>query len=148
MIELLMAVFLFSVVLLGVYAVLYTGQVIYNRDTALLEMEAQCRNAVDRVVREVREASSQTITANYNNTTNDKILFTIPSAVGIQYYLSGTDLVMEYPAGTTKKFASHINLLKFSLVGSLLSIHITASQTVYNQVISFSIIEKVRLRNE
>ena len=111
-------------------------------------MEQQTRNAIDRIVRQVRQASSQTITANYNSTTNDKIVFTIPTATGIQYYLNGTNLVREYPAGTTYNIASNISLLKFTLTGSLLQIQVNANKTMYSQTISFLLTEKVRLRNE
>ncbi|MEI6437771.1 MAG: prepilin-type N-terminal cleavage/methylation domain-containing protein [Candidatus Omnitrophota bacterium] len=148
LLEILFTVAIFSVVILGVYGVLLTGDIVFNKDMTLLEMESQSRNAIDRIVREVRQASSQVITANYNGTTNDKILFTTPSYAGVQYYLSGTALVREYPAGTVVKLASNINLLKFTLVGSLLTIQTQASQTLYNSAVTFPLIEKVRLRNE
>lgn len=146
--EMLVSVLLLSIILAGVYGVMITGNNIFNRDIAILDMEQQTRNAIDRIIREVRQASSQTITTNYNSTTNDKIVFTIPTAVGIQYYLTGSDLMREYPNGTTKKVASNINLLKFTLTGSLLQIQVRASQTVSSSTTSFPLIEKVRLRNE
>ena len=62
MIEVLVSVFLFAAILMGIYGVLLTGDIIYNKDTLLLNMEAQSRQAVDRIAREVRQASSQTIT--------------------------------------------------------------------------------------
>lgn len=148
LLELLFAVALFSVIMLGVYGVLLTGDLVFTKDMALLDMESQCRNAVDRIVREVRQASSQVITADYNGTTNDKIMFTTPLATGVRYYLSGTTLVREYPAGHVAALASHVDLLKFTLTGSLLTVQARASQTFYNAAITFPLIQKVRLRNE
>ncbi|MBF0330352.1 MAG: prepilin-type N-terminal cleavage/methylation domain-containing protein [Candidatus Omnitrophica bacterium] len=148
MVEIVISIALFTVVMAGIYGALTTSQIIYNKNSAFMEMEAQCRNAVDRIVREVRQASSQTITTNFNSTTNDKIMFTIPSAIGIQYYLSGTNLVRRAPDGTTKTIASNVDRLKFSLTGSLLTINVRASQTVYQQAITYPLIAKVRLRNE
>ena len=149
LLELIVVLLLLSVILIGVYGILTTGNNIYIRDITLLDMEQQTRNAVDRIVREVRQASSQIITTNFNNTTNDKIVFTIPTATGIQYYLSGTNLVREYPSGTTRNVASNISLLKFTLTGSLLQIQVRADKTIYStNTISFPLVEKVRLRNE
>ena len=148
LVETLISVILLSVILLGVYGVLHTGNIVVNKDLTLLDTQQQTRNAIDRIVREVRQASSQTITVNYNSTTNDKIMFTIPTASNIQYYLSGTTLVREYPSGTTKNIASNISLLKFTLTGSLLKIQVRADKTMYANTISFPLIEKVRLRNE
>ena len=149
LVELIVVLLLLSVILIGVYGTLITGNNIYIRDITLLDMEQQTRNAVDRIVREVRQASSQVITTNFNNTTNDKIVFTIPTATGIQYYLSGTNLVREYPAGTIRNVASNISLLKFTLTSSLLQIQVRADKVIYStNTISFPLVEKVRLRNE
>lgn len=151
LVEALISVLLLSVVLLGVYGVLLTGNTVFTKDSTLLDMEQQTRNAIDRIVREVRGASSQNITTNYNGTTNDYIQFftpTAPTPNGLQYYLSGTNLVRVNNAGTAQNVASNIGLLKFSLTGSLLTIQATASKTIYSIAISFPLIEKVRLRNE
>ena len=151
LVETVITVALLSVILLGAYGVLHTGNVVVNKDLTLLDMQQQTRNAIDRIVREVRQASSQTITTNYNSTTNDKIAFKIPQiAIGTQvkYYLSGTNLVREDAAGATQNIASNINLLKFTLAGSLLQIQVRADKTMFANTISFPLIEKVRLRNE
>ena len=154
-IETFVSIILLSVVLIGAYGVLITGNNIFITDIALLDMQQQTRNAIDRIVREARPASSQTITINYNSTTNDYLQIISPTtpaagspARGVQYYLSGTNLIREYPTGTIKKVASNISLLKFTLTGSLLQIQVRAGKTIYTKVISFPLIEQVRLRNE
>jgi hypothetical protein len=150
-VEAVISILLLSVVLLGVHGVLQTGNAVFMKDMTLLDMEQQTRNALDRIVREVRQASSQTIDANYNSTTNDRISFkipTIPTGSLIRYYLNGTYLVREYPAGTTKNVASNINYLKFSTTGALLLIDVRADKTIYSNTVSFPLTTRVRLRNE
>jgi hypothetical protein len=62
--------------------------------------------------------------------------------------LSGTDLVREYPSGTTVKVANSIGRLKFTVSGSLLQVDIRADVSTFGQNVSFPLVEKVRLRNE
>lgn len=148
LVEVMISLGILSFVLLAGYGVLQAGNTIFVKDEALLVMQQQTRDAMNRIVKEVRQASSQTITSNYNGTTNDKIVFTIPTATGIQYYLNGTNLVRQYPSGTTNNIASNISVLKFTLTASLLQIQITANQVIYSVTTSFSLTDKVRLRNE
>ena len=149
LIEVLVSVAILSVVMLGAYGVLITGQKIYFLDSTLLEMEQQTRNMIDRLVRESRAASSQVIVTNYNSTTNDKITVYSPTTpLGVQYYLSGTNLLRVY-SGVTTNIASNVSLLKFTLSGSLLTINARADKTIYTtKTISFPLTVQVRLRNE
>ncbi len=146
LVEVMVSAGLFSVILLVAYGVLQAGNTIYTRDSVYLDMQQQARNGMDRIIREAREAQIQTITV--VNTNSDRISITTPNEVGIQYYLSGTNLIREYPSGTTKIVASNIPYLKFTLSGVLLQISIRADKTYGSQTISFSLVEKVRLRNE
>ena len=146
LVEALISVLILSFILLGVYGVLHTGNTIITNDNALLEMQQQARNAMDRIVREVRESSTQTITV--IDADSDNISFTTPNETGIQYYRSGTNLVREYPPGTAKNVASNIAYLKFTLVGALLKISLRADKRIYTKTVSFPLTENVRLRNE
>ncbi len=146
LVESMVCIAVLSFVLLCVYGTLVTGNAIFAKDTTLLDMQQQARNGMDRIVREVRQSSSQTITN--SSSTSYKIVFSIPTAAGIQYYLSGTNLIREYPAGTTRTVASNISLLKFTLNGTLLQIQVQASKTIYNSTVMFPLTQQVRLRNE
>ncbi|MBI3602399.1 MAG: prepilin-type N-terminal cleavage/methylation domain-containing protein [Candidatus Omnitrophica bacterium] len=146
LVETMLCVLILSFVLLGVYGTLATGNALYTKDSTLLDMQQQTRNAMDRIVREVRQASSQTVTS--ISASSYKIVFSIPTATGVQYYLSGTNLIRQAPSGSTTTVASNIALLKFTLNGTLLQIQIQASKTIYNNTISFPLTEQVRLRNE
>lgn len=148
LIELMVVVLLFSLMLMGVYGVLLTGDIVYKRSATLLDMESQCRNAVDRLVREARQISSQTITVDYFGTSNDSIIFTIPNASGVRYFVYNNRLYRRAPNGTFKVLASNISSFKLSTFGALMTVRITASQTLYNQPVTYSLNTKVRLRNE
>ncbi len=146
LVEALISVLIMSVMLLGVYGVLQTGNTLITNDNAAVETGQQVRNAMDRIMREVRESSAATIST--LSATNKKITFTTPNETNIQYYLSGTNLVREYPSGTVKTIASSIGSLGFSLTGSLLKIDIRGDKTYFGKTISLYLTEKVRLRNE
>jgi type II secretory pathway pseudopilin PulG len=146
LVEALISMALLSFILLGVYGVLATGNTIIINDNAILEVQQQARNGMDRIVREVRESSSQTIAVLAVD--SDRITFTTPNEVGIQYYRSGTNLVREYPSGTARNVANGLARLKFTLSGTLLTINIRADKTLYGRTVSFPLVENVRLRNE
>lgn len=148
LVEMMMVVGILAFLLVGIYGVLQTGNTIYTKDSNLLMMQQQTRNGLDRMVRDLRQASSQTITT--VNSTADQIVFNTPTSTGAQYYLSGTNLMRKASStAAASTIASNISLLKFTLSGTLLKIQTQASKTIYtNQVISFPLTEKVRLRNE
>ena len=146
LVEVMVSLALLSFILLVVYGVLSTGSNIYTRDTLYLDAQQQARNGMDRMMREIRESSTQTITVIDAN--SDRISVTTPNETGLLYYRSGTNLIREYPAGTTKIIASNIAYLKFTLSGTLLQISIRADRTYGSSTVSFPLVEKVRLRNE
>ena len=142
LVEALISVLILAFILLGVYGVLATGNTIITNDNALLEMQQQARNAMDRMVRETRGASTQTISGG-----GSQITFTTPAAVGIVYSLSGTTLQRTY-AGSTVNVANSIAYLNFALSGMLLTISVRADKALFGKTVSFSLVENVRLRNE
>jgi prepilin-type N-terminal cleavage/methylation domain-containing protein len=144
-IEILIVVFIFSLIAGGVFQIFTVGNTVYSTELALLDLQGHTRNGMDRMVREIRASSSVTVTV--VNANSDRITFTTPAATGIQYYLSGTRLIREYPSGTTRIIASNMARMKFTLTGSVLKIDVRADQTVSGRSFSFPLIEKVRLRN-
>ena len=146
LIELMVALLIFSFMMLGFYTLINFANTRCFLDTTQVDMQQQARNGMDRIMREVREASAVTITVIDAN--SDKITFTTPNEVGIQYYRSGTNLFREYPANTTKIVASNIAYLKFTQTVDLLQIQIRADKALYGRTLSALLTEKVRLRNE
>ena len=139
LVESLISMGILSFLLLVLYGVLHTGNMIYTNDTTLLEVQQHARNGMDRIVRDVREASSHTITG------GSQISVVTPGGT-IVFSLSGTSLVRN--AGTARNVATNISALSFSATGTLLTIGITASKTMLGKTATFSLVERVRLRNE
>ena len=145
LVEVLVTVLIFSFVSSVMYSVLNVGSFIYSRLSVSLDLQ-EAKNGMDRIVREVRASSSATVTTIDAN--SDKINFTTPASNGIQYYRSGTQLIREYPSGTTHIIANNIAFLKFTITAPLLVIQMRADETLSGKTYSFSLAEKVRLRNE
>lgn len=145
LVEVLVTVLIFSFVSAMMYSVLNVGYSLYSRLSVSMDLQ-QAKNGMDRIVREVRASSAATVTTIDAN--SDKITFTTPLSNGIQYYRSGTQLIREYPSGTTKVVADNIAFLKFTLTAPLLAISMRADKTFSGTTYSFSLGEKVRLRNE
>ena len=146
LIELLVALLIFSSMMLGFYALMNFVNTRSFLDSVRVDMQQQARNGMERIMREVRESSTIAITVVDAN--SDELSFTTPNEVGIQYYRDGINLVREYPPDTTKIIASNILYLKFTQAGNLLQIQIRADKSLKSQTISVLLTEKVRLRNE
>ena len=142
--EFLVTALLFSFIVAGFYTVLGVGNTTYATDTNYLDLQQQGRNILDRISREVREASSVTVTV--LSSSSDRLTFSTPNKSGIQYYRSGNNLIREYPSGTTKTIATDITYLKFTSSSKLLTISLKAERTVF-RLLSFPLVQTVRLRN-
>lgn len=145
-VEFLITVVLFSMISAGVAQIFTLGNSVYSVEMTLADLQSHARNAMDRMVREIRASSSVTVTV--INSDSDRITFTTPAATDIKYYRSNNLLVREYPAGTTKNIASNVARLKFTLTGSILKIDLRADQTTLGRPLTYSLSQKVRLRNE
>ena len=139
LVESLVSMGILSFLLLVLYGVLHTGNMIYTNDTTLLEVQQHARNGMDRIVREVREASAHTITG------GNQISVVTPGGT-VVFSLSGTNLVRN--AGTARNIATNISALSFSASGTLLTIQLTATKSMLGKTATFSLAEEVRLRNE
>jgi len=146
LIEVLISALIFSFIIAGIYGIMNIANVSFPIDLGLLDLQQQARQGMAWITKETRESSW----ANPGNigTCAGNISFNTPNETGIQYYLNGNQVVREYPAGTTKVVAQNITCLKFSQSGKVLDIQITASKVVLLKPLSFSLREKVRLRNE
>jgi type II secretory pathway component PulJ len=145
LVEALLSMSILAFVMMCAYGVLKTGNTLMTNDNALVDMQQQARNAMDRISREVRQSSSRTVTV--INANSDRITFTTPTAVNIMYYLTGTTLVREYPANTRTNVASNIARLKFTVSGSTLLIDVRADKTLFAKTVSFPLVQKIRVRN-
>lgn len=148
--ELMVTVAILSVVALGIYNTLGVGSRSFYMEANHLELQQQARNALIRLVYELRQASSASIAVTVVSATSDRIVFNTQSALGVKYYLSGTRLVREFPAGTIKTVADNIGYLKFTPTPATnpttLKIDTHADKTFF-RTISFPLTETIKLRN-
>ena len=146
LVEIMISTVILGALGVGFYGVWQTGRSSYFTDNNLLGLQQQARNGLDRMARELRQASASSVVVTIINSTNYRVTFNTPIASGVQYYLNGTQLVRQYPGGTVKTIASDINYLKFTLNSTTLSIEINAGKTYFKST-SFSLIERIQLRN-
>ena len=78
--ELLVAMVIFTLVTGAIYTITIMSYSSRSRELTLIDL-MRARNALDRIVREVRASSSATVTT--VSVSSDKIVFTIPTADGI-----------------------------------------------------------------
>ncbi len=140
--EVLVTAVILSVMTFTIFAVMNVVNVNYAVDLGLLNLQQQARQAMEWMVKETRQASL------VNITNGNAVSINIPSATGIQYYLSNNSLVRQDPNGTTRRIANNISVLTFSQVGKMLTINVTADNTVLLKPLTFSLTQVVRLRNE
>jgi prepilin-type N-terminal cleavage/methylation domain-containing protein len=153
LIELLVGVLIFAFLMSAIFAILNIGDITYNSDVCLLNLQQQARLAMDGMVRELRQSSSSDISI----VSDSEIIFNIsPETYGsgwigpIRYYLDAPDsqIIREYPAGTEKIVANNVDNLVFSLNGRKLDIQLSCAEVVRQRNFSFSLRGEVKFRNE
>ena len=147
-IEVLVSLLILSLILAGLFMVLAAGDISFSVDAGMLQIEQQARQGMDQMVRELRHAQDPVITA--INQDSDRLTFNTESEAGISYYrdINTNQLVRELPAGTAKILANNIAYFKCSFTSPVLEISLRADNTVRQKALTFSLGEKVRLRNE
>lgn len=146
LVEILVSVAIALFVVLGVYAVLNVGNTSWFTDMGMLDLQQEARLAMDGMIREVRQSSSGDVSITNGG---EKVEFYIPDvSSGISYFIQNNELVREHPAGTEKVLAGDLTSLNFSLASDTVTILLTVGKTAQNRNLSFSLAQKVRLRNE
>lgn len=158
LIEILISVFILSVVFSGVYMFLNMGEITYSADMGLLELHQQTRQAMYWMVGELRQTTGiPDISSN-----GERITFNTFTASGIQYYRDATQnqIIREYPTGTPRILCNYITSLSFCCWhdttsscdtscsdSNLVKIQLNADKTIKGGGLSSSLKEQVRLRN-
>ncbi|MDP2941111.1 MAG: hypothetical protein Q8N85_02495 [Candidatus Omnitrophota bacterium] len=155
LVELLIVTLLLGMITAGVVTVLNVGNAAYYADLGMLGLQQQVRQCLNWLEREVRASSSLAITTEDAN--SDRVVFTTPNKFAVQYYRDRIDsngdgitnqVIREYPFGTRRVIANDISRLKFSQSGGILQIQIQGDTMALGKAESFTLTEKVRLRNE
>lgn len=142
LLEVLIAAFIFSFIVAGIYGVMNVVNASYSTELGMLDLQQQARQSMQWIVREIREASSVIITPGTNS---DAISFNTPNETGIQYSVVNNQVIRNYNG--TRIIAFDISSLRFSPTGNLLEIQVNAVTTVLHKPLTFSLTEKVRYRN-
>lgn len=160
LVEILVTFAILSFIMGGIFAVFNVADMSWNQDTGTLWLQQQARQAMDGMIREIRQAKKEagrpvTITAG-----NETLAFYIPGISNpVSYYLENNQIVREHPAGTKKILANDIGNLSFCCWHNgvcdavcsnfnIIEIKLTATKTVRQRPLSFNLTEEVRLRNE
>jgi prepilin-type N-terminal cleavage/methylation domain-containing protein len=155
LIEVLVSLAIFSGLFLALALILTTGKQIYSSVTNSILLRQNARNAMDRIVREVRESNASIVTSTTTDPPISTISFGGPryktpagALCQIRYSLANGQILREYPPGTIKPVANSVTQLYFEKAGSQLKVQITVAKTVDHRLIEFTLVEKVRMRNE
>jgi prepilin-type N-terminal cleavage/methylation domain-containing protein len=166
--EILVSALILGFLFAAIYGVLNVGNIIYKDDITLVELQQQARQAMDGMIREIRQAKREagrliTITLD-----GSKIEFYIPSFSNpISYYRDVNDVnddgiidqvIREYPPQIYKILANDITALSFSITGDVVGIQLAAKLSARGRELCFpvpycndtskTLKEKVKLRNE
>lgn len=172
LIEILLSIIILSILIAGIFAVLRIGDMSWQSDMGLLDLQQGVRQAIDGMTRETRQGRPTDITITPHGVTpGDTIQFLIPDSVNtIQYSLQNEQIVRQH-AGTNTVLANNINSLSFCLwdgvdccdttlencsSAHILEIQLRAEKTVLERTLCFPypcnpprfLTEQVRLRNE
>lgn len=163
LLETLIAIGIFSFVVMGIFGVLGAGGTHYATNLASINLQRQARQGMSWLCKDVRPASWLSITISAADANgNNRIKFNTPDATGVEYYV-------ESPAVSGETFwqlkridsvnitprvkAKDISVLKFTqeASGNILKIEMTASKTFSSfgksRTLTFSLTEKVKVRN-
>ena len=146
LVEILVAIAVLSLLAVSVLTVLNISDMVWNADMGLVDLQQQTRQAMARMIREIRQADSVTVGSS-------TVTFSIPWAASgnITYSLVNGQIIRTYNS-LTNVLANDINSLIFSLpVSDVVEIQLRAQKPVRGRTIVFpvtgNLIEKVRLRN-
>ena len=167
LVEILIATFLFVLVLMGIFSVLIVADMSWHSDMGLLDLQQQARFAMDGMVREIRQADpAQSVIIGSGGTSLEFYIANITDSTAspINYALSNSQILREHPTGATKVLANDVSTLSFCWAHNATScdttrsnsnsiqVQVRANKTVRQRVLTFPslapLVEEVKLRNE
>ena len=146
--EVILAATILAFIVVTIVSVLIASDKLWNSEKILVSLQQQTRLALDGMSREIRQSNYSDITVTQSGA---KIEFYVSgNSNPISYYLSSNQIIREHPAGTTKILANNITSISFSTPtenNPVVSITVQADKTQKNRAHSFSLTEKIKLRN-
>lgn len=146
LVEILVCIVILGIIIAAIFMVSNAANMSWDAFSAMLDLQQQARQAMEGMIREVRQSRPLDITI---TNLGGRINFFVPtSPQSVSYYLQSNQIIREHPLGTLKVLANDINSLSFSLAAFILEIQLEARRIVRQRTLSFLLREKVRLRNE
>lgn len=166
LIEIIVVIFLFSIISAAIFSVLATGRNSLTSGESQIGVQQACRNGLDAMVKELRQAGVSTITGVPANSANySSIMFQIPAAIAetgitwsgnIQYTLGGLNgsQLIRTQSGSQRVLANNISALSFNRASAnpnVVNISITAQKNTFPgftaRQTNITLVSNVRLRN-
>lgn len=158
LVEILVVVAILGIIVAGIFVVSNVANISWDSSTGMLDLQQQARQAMERMVREIRQidgGSPINITADADDIsffiTDDITNPDIPATYSVRYFLNASQVLRENPANdpdTQRVLANDVASLVFSQTNSILEIQLGLAKTIKQLPLSFSLTERVRLRNE
>ena len=166
LVEIIIVAFLFLIISAAIFSVLATGRNSFSAGESQMSVQQACRNSLDAMVKELRQAAALTISDVPANGTNyATITFQIPvsiSATGptwsanIQYSLGGLNgkQLIKTQSGNQKILGNNISTVNFSRSAAnpnVVNISVTAQKNTFSgftaRQSAITLTSQVRLRN-
>lgn len=157
-VEILVSAAILSIIVAGIFLVLNIADMTWHSDMGLLDLQQQARQAMDGMVREIRQVEIGNATPLTIN--GSSIQFYIPDySSSIGYNLQNSQLIRQH-SGNLSAIANDIDSLSFCwwhsasscnetrLNSDILQVQLNAAKTVRQRALAFSLKEQVGLRNE
>ncbi len=140
LIEIMIALAIFSIILGATYSVLSMGRSSFYTGDIQIVVQQEARKAMDKMTREIREASSVNLSDDYP--------FLIQTN-RIKYEVNSGQLQRIVQGGSTTALANNIGSVQFTLIGGdIVYITLTTQKnTVLGRNLSADLISQVKLRN-
>ena len=140
LIELMIAMAIFSIILGAIYSVLSMGRTSYYTGDIQIAVQQEARKAMDKMTREIREASSVNLSDGYP--------FLIQTN-RIKYEVNSGQLQKIIEGGSTTVLANDVGNVQFTLIGGdMVYITLTTQKnTVLGRSLSADLTSQVKLRN-
>ncbi len=164
MVELMVAVIIFTIMAIGIYTILFVGQEFWLSSKTRVELQQEARRAMEKMINELRQAGDLSISdVPADGTWRNTITFKTPSGVAagaltwnadsIQYSRGGVEGMqfLRTSAGVAQVIALDIQSLQFRrqvASPNILEISIQAQKaTEKNKTINYTLNFNIRLRN-
>lgn len=143
----------------AIVMVLNRGDMAFQQEMSLTDLQQQVRSAVNGMAREIRQASDSANVVIAGVFPNMQITFDRATGrfaafgfIEVRYFLNNRQIIRQSPAGIGDRvLANNINNLTFTEPGGENTVFIEVGANIIHRrgrELVFSLVEKVRLRNE